>query len=134
MVQYTGSLYLAVSIVSLCRCVFFSFIILENLLSLRVQEEMDVYQVRLLHRSIFTRNGRNVSPCNFFFGRIFVWLTFEGLVRSILLIGSELTPHFHFSSHDCYIWQVYQGVSAGTIITTVDTILILRGKAPQISI
>jgi hypothetical protein len=25
--------------------------------------------------------------------------------RSILFIGTELTPHFHFTSHDCYIWQ-----------------------------
>ena len=87
---------------------------------------MDVYQIRLLHRSIFTRNGRNVSPC-FSFGEE-DWLTYEGLDRSILLIGSELTPHFHFSSHDCYIWQVYQGVAAGAIFTTVDTILILRGR------
>ncbi|KAF8160763.1 hypothetical protein B0H34DRAFT_351024 [Crassisporium funariophilum] len=48
---------------------------------------------------------------------------------SILLIGSELTPHFHFTPHDCYIWQIYQGVAASTIITTVETILILRVHA-----
>lgn len=45
---------------------------------------------------------------------------------TILLIGSELTPHFHFTSHDCYIWQIYQGVAASAIIIVVDTILILR--------
>ncbi|KAF8973080.1 hypothetical protein BDZ97DRAFT_1752120 [Flammula alnicola] len=48
---------------------------------------------------------------------------------SILLIGSELTPHFHFTPHDCFIWQVYQGVAAAIIVTTVDTILILRVHA-----
>ncbi|TFK44353.1 hypothetical protein BDQ12DRAFT_672835 [Crucibulum laeve] len=45
---------------------------------------------------------------------------------SLLFIGSELTPHFHFTPHDCYIWQVYQGVAASTILLLVDTILILR--------
>ncbi|KAF9529227.1 hypothetical protein CPB83DRAFT_852894 [Crepidotus variabilis] len=45
---------------------------------------------------------------------------------SILLIGSELTPIFHFTSHDCFIWQVFQGVSASTIVVIVDSILILR--------
>ncbi|KAF9482189.1 hypothetical protein BDN70DRAFT_875495 [Pholiota conissans] len=48
---------------------------------------------------------------------------------SILLIGSELTPHFHFTQHDCFIWQVYQGVAASFIIATIDTILILRVHA-----
>jgi len=48
---------------------------------------------------------------------------------SILLIGSELTPHFHFTPHDCYIWQIYQGAAASTIIATVDTVLILRVHA-----
>jgi len=45
---------------------------------------------------------------------------------TILLIGSELTPHFHFTSHDCYIWQIYQGAAASAIVIVVDTILILR--------
>ncbi|KIM45208.1 hypothetical protein M413DRAFT_334567 [Hebeloma cylindrosporum] len=45
---------------------------------------------------------------------------------SILLIGSELTPHFHFTAHDCYIWQIYQGVAASSIVAMVDTVLILR--------
>ncbi|KAJ6558431.1 hypothetical protein DFH09DRAFT_1317169 [Mycena vulgaris] len=46
---------------------------------------------------------------------------------SILLIGSpELTPHFHFTSHDCFIWQVYQGVATLLVVTAVDCVLILR--------
>ncbi|CAA7261727.1 unnamed protein product [Cyclocybe aegerita] len=48
---------------------------------------------------------------------------------SILFIGTELTPYFHFTPHDCFIWQVYQGVAASTIVTAVDTILILRVHA-----
>jgi len=48
---------------------------------------------------------------------------------SILLIGTELTPSFHFTSHDCYIWQIYQGVAVSLILTTVDTILVLRVHA-----
>ncbi|KAF8904436.1 hypothetical protein CPB84DRAFT_673932 [Gymnopilus junonius] len=45
---------------------------------------------------------------------------------SILFIGTELTPHFHFTPHDCYIWQIYQGVAASSVVVTVDTVLILR--------
>jgi len=45
---------------------------------------------------------------------------------SILLIGTELTPPLHFTSHDCYIWQIYQGVAISLILLAVDTILILR--------
>lgn len=45
---------------------------------------------------------------------------------SILLIGTELTPPLHFTSHDCYIWQIYQGVAISLILIAVDTILILR--------
>lgn len=45
---------------------------------------------------------------------------------SILFIGTELTPSFHFTPHDCYIWQVYQGVAASLILMAIDTILILR--------
>ncbi|PFH53852.1 hypothetical protein AMATHDRAFT_136964, partial [Amanita thiersii Skay4041] len=48
---------------------------------------------------------------------------------SILLVGSELTPLFHFTPHDCYIWQVFQGVAAITILASVDTILILRSTS-----
>jgi len=45
---------------------------------------------------------------------------------SNLLIGTELTPIFHFTPHDCYIWIVYQTVALSLILTAVDTILILR--------
>ena len=36
------------------------------------------------------------------------------------------TPPFRFTSHDCYIWNVYQGLSSVLIIAAVDYILILR--------
>ncbi|KAJ7039108.1 hypothetical protein C8F04DRAFT_1255265 [Mycena alexandri] len=46
---------------------------------------------------------------------------------SILAIGSrELTPALHFTPHDCFIWQVYQGVATVLIFTAVDYVLILR--------
>jgi len=48
---------------------------------------------------------------------------------SILLIGTEITPNFHFTPHDCYIWQVYQGVAVSMILLALDTILILRVHA-----
>ncbi|KAH9485097.1 hypothetical protein JR316_0002004 [Psilocybe cubensis] len=48
---------------------------------------------------------------------------------SILFIGTELSAYFHFTTHDCYIWQIYQGVAASVIVGAVDTILILRVHA-----
>ncbi|KAF8891739.1 hypothetical protein BD779DRAFT_144646 [Infundibulicybe gibba] len=45
---------------------------------------------------------------------------------SILFVGTELSPQFHFSPHDCFIWQVYQGVASISIVASVDFILILR--------
>ncbi|KAJ7129016.1 hypothetical protein C8R43DRAFT_690735 [Mycena crocata] len=46
---------------------------------------------------------------------------------SICIIGSpEITPQFHFTSHDCFIWQVYQGVATLLIFAAVDYVLILR--------
>ncbi|KAF9567978.1 hypothetical protein CPC08DRAFT_757861 [Agrocybe pediades] len=48
---------------------------------------------------------------------------------SILFIGTEITPQFHFTPHDCYIWQIYQGVAASMVIAIVDTVLVLRVHA-----
>ncbi|KAF7375892.1 hypothetical protein MSAN_00003600 [Mycena sanguinolenta] len=46
---------------------------------------------------------------------------------STLLLGSpELTPQFHFISHDCFIWEVYQGVGTVLVFGAVDYVLILR--------
>ncbi|KAJ7072593.1 hypothetical protein C8F01DRAFT_253595 [Mycena amicta] len=46
---------------------------------------------------------------------------------SILTIGSpELTPRFHFTPHDCFIWQIYQGIATLFIFAAVDYVLILR--------
>jgi hypothetical protein len=53
---------------------------------------------------------------------------------SILCVGTELTPHFHFNQYDCFIWQVYQAVAATSVIIAVDTILILRGLSLSLSI
>ncbi|KAJ7782777.1 hypothetical protein B0H16DRAFT_1494344 [Mycena metata] len=47
---------------------------------------------------------------------------------SILTLGSpDLTPSFHFTPHDCFIWQVYQGVATVLVFAAVDYVLILRG-------
>ncbi|KAJ7287285.1 hypothetical protein C8J57DRAFT_1283426 [Mycena rebaudengoi] len=46
---------------------------------------------------------------------------------SITLIGSpHITPQFHFSPRDCFVWQVFQGIATILIVMTVDYILILR--------
>jgi len=47
----------------------------------------------------------------------------------LLLVGSELSPHFHFTHYACYVWQIYQGVVAASIVISIDIILILRVHA-----
>ena len=49
------------------------------------------------------------------FGSFITW----GGSRSILLMGTELTPPFHFTPHDCFIWQVDQAVGLSLILTAV---------------
>ncbi|KDR75166.1 hypothetical protein GALMADRAFT_249108 [Galerina marginata CBS 339.88] len=44
----------------------------------------------------------------------------------LLLVGTELSPHFHFTPYACYVWQIFQGVVASSIVVAVDIILILR--------
>ncbi|KAF9260938.1 hypothetical protein L218DRAFT_1002251 [Marasmius fiardii PR-910] len=44
----------------------------------------------------------------------------------LLLVGTELTPQFHFTSHDCFIWQVYQGVGSVCIFMSCDFVLLSR--------
>ncbi|KAJ3522781.1 hypothetical protein NMY22_g11738 [Coprinellus aureogranulatus] len=55
----------------------------------------------------------------FFFVRYFTVL----LQISVMFIG---TPPLRFTNHECYIWNVYQGLSSVLIITAVDYILVLR--------
>ncbi|KAF8070440.1 hypothetical protein FPV67DRAFT_1487414 [Lyophyllum atratum] len=45
---------------------------------------------------------------------------------SILFVGTDVSSALHFTPHDCYIWQVYQGIAAFSIVGAVDIILILR--------
>ncbi|KAJ7577254.1 hypothetical protein C8J56DRAFT_971436 [Mycena floridula] len=45
---------------------------------------------------------------------------------SVLFVGTDLSPQFHFTPHDCYIWQAYQGAANLCIAIAVDYILILR--------
>ncbi|KAL1751510.1 hypothetical protein FB107DRAFT_221885 [Schizophyllum commune] len=49
-----------------------------------------------------------------------------GVQISALFIGTEITPQFHFTHHDCLIWQNYLGVSVLTIVILADTVLVLR--------
>ncbi|KAG7087920.1 hypothetical protein E1B28_011968 [Marasmius oreades] len=59
---------------------------------------------------------------NFFFVRyvpLFVQIP-------LLFVGTELTPQFHFTSHDCFIWQVYQAVASICIIMSCDFVLLSR--------
>ncbi|KAE9410400.1 hypothetical protein BT96DRAFT_374770 [Gymnopus androsaceus JB14] len=59
---------------------------------------------------------------NYFFVRYMPML----LQIPLLLVGSELTPHFHFTEHACFIWGVYQGVVSVSTTLAVDFILISR--------
>ncbi|KAL1746169.1 hypothetical protein HDZ31DRAFT_2996, partial [Schizophyllum fasciatum] len=43
-----------------------------------------------------------------------------------LFIGTEITPQFHFTHHDCLVWQIYLSVSVVIIVTLADTVLVLR--------
>jgi hypothetical protein len=45
---------------------------------------------------------------------------------SILFVGTELTPQFHFTSYDCYLWQVWQGLAALLVAASLDIVLVLR--------
>ncbi|KAF4598135.1 hypothetical protein EYR38_006531 [Pleurotus pulmonarius] len=45
---------------------------------------------------------------------------------AITFVGTEIAESFHYTTHDCYIWQVFQGVASVSIIAAVDVILILR--------
>ncbi|KDR67787.1 hypothetical protein GALMADRAFT_1061626 [Galerina marginata CBS 339.88] len=47
----------------------------------------------------------------------------------LLLVGSELSPHFHFSHRACYGWQIYQGIVAASVTLSIDIILMLRVHA-----
>jgi hypothetical protein len=49
---------------------------------------------------------------------------------SILFVGTELTPQFHFTPYDCYLWQVWQGLGALLVAAALDIILVLRGACP----
>jgi hypothetical protein len=46
--------------------------------------------------------------------------------RSILFVGTELTPAFHFTPHDCFLWQVWQGIGAAATAAALDVVLMLR--------
>ncbi|KAL0577001.1 hypothetical protein V5O48_004983 [Marasmius crinis-equi] len=59
---------------------------------------------------------------NFFFIRYIPFL----VQIPLLFVGTELTPLFHFTSHDCFIWQVYQGVASVCIIMSCDYVLLSR--------
>ncbi|KAK7054450.1 hypothetical protein VNI00_003648 [Paramarasmius palmivorus] len=64
----------------------------------------------------------SLMKINFFFVRYFPLFA----QAPLLLVGSELTERFHFSSHDCFIWQVYQGVISVLTIMSCDFVLLAR--------
>ena len=90
---------------------------------------MVIQQSYLFFHTICTCHGRGVRPLTILNRPFFAHSLYWGVSRSVLLIGTELTPPFHFTPYDCYIWQVYQAVALSLILTVVDIILILRGKS-----
>jgi hypothetical protein len=49
--------------------------------------------------------------------------------RSILFVGTELSPQFHFTFRDCEVWAIYQAAAALVLLAAVDYIILLRGMA-----
>ena len=96
------------------------------------QTSMVIQQSHLFLYKICTCHGRGVRPFIILSGSLFAHSLHWGVSSSVLLIGTELTPLFHFTPHDCYIWQVYQAVALSVILTVVDVILILRGKSNKV--
>ncbi|KAJ7188608.1 hypothetical protein C8R46DRAFT_26300 [Mycena filopes] len=46
---------------------------------------------------------------------------------SIVVLGCpQFTPQFNFTAHDCFIWQIYQGIASVLTLVAVDYVLILR--------
>ncbi|KAJ7489677.1 hypothetical protein B0H11DRAFT_2011976 [Mycena galericulata] len=66
--------------------------------------------------------------CLFFFIRYFPLL----LQISILFVGTELTPQFHFTFRDCEVWSIYQAAAALLIVLAVDYMLTLRGGSDHL--
>ncbi|KAJ7798105.1 hypothetical protein B0H13DRAFT_1674162, partial [Mycena leptocephala] len=60
--------------------------------------------------------------CLFFFVRYFPVL----LQTSILFVGTELSPQFHFTFRDCEVWAIYQAAAALVLLAAVDYIILLR--------
>ncbi|THU91445.1 hypothetical protein K435DRAFT_863429 [Dendrothele bispora CBS 962.96] len=44
----------------------------------------------------------------------------------LLLVGTEITPRFHFDQSDCYKWEIYQGMVMALVMGPVDYILVAR--------
>lgn len=91
-----------------------------------MQAVVDLHEICLLFCAICADASPNVR--NTAYIRPFCCAHILDAARPLLLVGSELSPHFHFTPHDCFAWGVYQGVAAGVVVVVVDSILILRGK------
>ncbi|KAF7350568.1 hypothetical protein MSAN_01616600 [Mycena sanguinolenta] len=46
--------------------------------------------------------------------------------RSILFVGTDITPGFNFTFPDCEVWETYKAAAALLVVAAVDYILILR--------
>jgi hypothetical protein len=42
-------------------------------------------------------------------------------------VGTQYAAALHWTSHDCFVWDIYQFVATALITLAVDAILILRG-------
>ena len=52
--------------------------------------------------------------------------------RALLAINVNGTTDLTFTFDQCAAWQVVQGILLQVIVTTVDVILVIRGKFPNI--
>ncbi|KAF7375889.1 hypothetical protein MSAN_00003300 [Mycena sanguinolenta] len=97
-----------------------SFLFTQNTgLHLAGEEGIDSYdEVKFMWRKPWTR-----TKFIYFFIR-YIPLCIQ--ISTLLIASPELTPQFHFTPHDCFIWEVYQGVGTVLVFGAVDYVLILR--------
>ena len=88
------------------------------------QNAMDLIQIPLFLCPLSTPHGSNVC----------MWLdqsTGDPILlphtRSTWPVGTQYAAALHWTSYDCFVWDIYQAVASALITLAVDAILILRG-------
>ena len=94
-----------------------------------MQAGVGLHKIRLLFRAIRADARSNVRNLACIWPSCSYCTHVLNIARPLLLVGSELSPRFHFTPHSCSAWGIYQGAVSAAIVIAVDSILILRGKS-----